>query len=287
MRCCEILTRPVRAAAAAAFLATCLAWPGLAAAQTEGQGEGMDESGAIDDFVDKAAAESNEARLAGVKVPVGQKPLMSEQEWKKTTRRIFGVTLAGEYSYWIEGKFGLGSNASYHEQVFTLNIGAECEICFRLKDWIRAVVRGDFMYHQGSKGVINGLNAEISSFNTTALMLGAKIHTPLMDVFSIKEGSILEDIDFYVKAAFGPIYMPRVLRRQPAPSQTYWNPGLLWGVNLCVGLELKMDERFSFFFEHTFDLFSAPHASSALRPGNKAGPFYFYVVQVGWTFYFD
>ncbi len=264
----------------------CLALPAGLLAQS-GEIPEMDESKAIDEFVDKAAAESATPPDPYTRVPIGQRPLMSNQDWRNATSKFFGFSMAAEYAYWIEGKFGLGSNASYHEQVFKLNAGLECEFTFKIKDWVSAVLRGDYMYHKGSSGVINGLNAEISSFATGTFMIGAKLSVPLGEVFELKEGAWLENVDFYAKIAGGLIYMSKVTRNDPKPRQTYWEAGDIWGVNLSAGLELRLDDRFSFFFEHTFDLFSAPHASSALRPGNKANPFYFYIVQFGWIFYFD
>jgi hypothetical protein len=259
---------------------------GDAFAQTGDLGS-MDESSARDDFAKRAASAEADERAVPRNVFLGQKSLTTKQEWRRTTGRLFGFSLAGSFAYWIEGKFGKGNNASFHEQVFTLNAGIEAEFTFRLKDWVHGLFHGEYMYHKGSSGVFNGVSATISSFATYSLFFGAKFICPLGDVAEIDEKGIFANLDLYAKIAGGPVFMNKVVRTKPAPATTYWDKGTIWGLHLTVGVEWRLDEKFSFFVEHSFDILSPPHPSSQMRPENKASPFYFYVIQAGWAFYFD
>jgi hypothetical protein len=254
---------------------------------SDGPSDEMDERAAVKEFAERAASEE-----AGVRppmerrVPLGQKPLVAYHSWRKTTGEIFGLSIAPSYSYWIEGKFGRGGNASYHEQVFGLNIGAETEFTFKVRDWVSGVFHCEYMFHKGSDGVINGMIQEISDFTTISFFLGCRFVFRLRDVFEVERG-ILTKTNFYFKVLGGAIAMTEVKQVEPKPEMTYWRAGTLWGANLAVGLEFKIDDRLGFFVEHTFDMFSNPDPHGSLRPDNESQPFFFYVVQVGCTFYFD
>jgi hypothetical protein len=270
-----------------AFLLVSAILCSFAFGQTEPADE-MDESGVLKDFAEAAAKASGEGGGidSKLKVPVGQRPLETRQSWRRTTGKLFGFSLAGEFVYWIEGKFGKGGNASFHEHVFRLNLGVEADFTFKITPWAHGLVHSDYMYHKGSSGVVNGIYATISSFSTVSFMLGMKLIYPIGDFFDLEEG-ILADTDIFAKLAGGAIMMTEVVREKPAPATTYWRDGTLWGASLGLGLEFHLDEKFSFFGELSWDLFSNPDPSSALRDDNKSSPFYFYIVQFGWVFYFD
>jgi len=258
------------------------AGPGLAQEDT------MDEGPARDDFANRAAAAEGGARKgSGLTVPVGQKPLSMRQAWRGKTGMIFHFSLSALYAYWIEGKFGMGSNASYHEQVFHPNPGLAAEFGFKASNWITGCFRLEYMYHAGTSGIFNGVDSKFSSFSTTAFMGGLKLTVPLEDIFELDVTSFWKDVDFYGKVLLGPIHMTEVVRQHPNPDMMYWRSSGLWGANFSFGLELRLDEKFSFYVEHTFDLFSAPDPAADLRPSNKAQGLFFYVLQAGWVFYFD